>query len=295
MTPSIRMLPPRSLVSLLAALPALTGCMTVDLWGGYYFPTARDPDQPVAGAPEAKLDATWGAGVGVSVFYDHDQKFRVGANGGGEYVAVSGEGVPGEAEYTAAPVGLRVDYTISDGDTKLMASVAAALGKGEALGTRISHTSGWVGATAAWYEDGDSYDAVMLGAGLRYIGGAQKDDGPGNRGITIVGPEVRLSFPIGFLGSAEAGGGGGGGGDGQYAKKVTLPDDSSVVAPLAGAMRRKGCSIVELASNAVIGDCWGGRIGYMQEGREVLIACGKGVSASTCEDMNRTLADEATR
>lgn len=286
----------RSLLGLLAALPAVTGCMTVDLWGGYYFPSARDPETPVANAPEVKLDASWGVGVGVTAFYDHDQKLRVGPTAGAEYVSVKGEGVGSEEGYTSAMVGVRGDYQISGGDTKLMASVAGALGKGEVFGTRISHTSAWLGASAAWYEDGDSYDAVYLGAGLRYIGGAQKGTEAGDRGITIFGPEVRLSFPISFMGSAEAGGGGGGGGgDGQYAKKVTLPDGSNVIPPLAGAMRKKGCSIVELASNAVIGDCWNGRIGYIQEGNEVIIACGKSVSGSACEDMNRALADEAAR
>lgn len=282
---------------MMLALPTVSGCATVDLWGGYYLPSAKDPKTPVANQAEMSVDASWGVGIGTTVFYDHDQKFRIGASAGANYIPIKAENAP-DKSFTDASVGLSGHYAITGDETKLLAALALGYGGGTALGTEVKVISGWAGVAAGFYES-DSYNALLLGLGVRYINASQSDDTAGHRGVGMWGPELRIGVPLAYLfgGSSGSSGGSGGGGDDMNAWAVDIGDNENMIPALALGLRKNGCGIVKRASNAVIGDCGTGRgrIGYIQEGSKILIACPGSTTMSQCRQLNSDVIEAAKR
>ncbi|MEB2321457.1 MAG: hypothetical protein OZ921_03005 [Sorangiineae bacterium] len=274
------------------ALPTVSGCATVDLWGGYYLPSAKDPKTPVANQAEMSVDASWGIGIGTTVFYDHDQKLRIGASASANYIPIKAENAP-DKSFTDGSIGLSGHYALTGEETKLLAALALGYGGGTALGTEVKVISGWAGVAAGFYGGSGSYNALLLGLGVRYINASQSDDTAGHRGVGMWGPEFRIGVPVAYLFGGGGGGSGGGGSD-LNGWTVDIGSDKNMIPALAQGLRRKGCTVKE-ESNAVFGGCEAGAIGYVQKGSQVLIACTDDLSESQCRQLNSDVIEAAKR
>ena len=290
--PSRRLWP--NLVLLGALAPTLSGCMFLELNGGYYPITSYDaPSGAPAGGPE--LSSKFGFGISLGTYIEFSQTVRIAA--GGEFGRVLIEDSDGgEGHINRAAPGARTDVSVMDvgDDTKVRATAEALFGSSTLVytpkdGSEQSFEDGknfslFIGATYAWFEN--DTDTLMASVGPHYIKSSNDEGGS----VSSTGIGIKLTISANLF----AGGGGSGsdtpseGGEGIVAITMTLANESSIIGDFANAARSHGCSVDE-KSNQVIARCSEGNIVYLQNGKKAIALCQKGMSEGECNQLHQKL------
>lgn len=281
-----------ALLSLLA--PLSTGCMFLEVNGGYYPSTSYDAPNEAQIPKEAEPNASWSIGAGIGFYLEVAETVRVAPGANIQYAPLSSDG-DGEGTWTPSGVGGQIDVSVLEleSDEKVRATAAAYFGggglsynagSGEQDAKGVSSTNLFLGATYAIFDT--ETDTIQISLGPQYIKSSTNDAGD----ITAIGLHLKLTISADLFADSGGGGGGGGGGDGLEGIKFDLPNSSNIIPALAHGARQAGCSVTE-KSDGLAAECSEGNIVYVQKNTTLLAVCQRGMSAGQCRSLHKRILD----
>lgn len=278
-----------ALVALTA--PATSGCMFLEVNGGYYPSTSYDAPGGASVPDSAKPSASWGLGLGVGFYLEVAETVRVAPGANLHYMPLSNDD-DGSGSWTATGVGGQIDVSVLElePDEKLRATgafytggggVTFDPGTGEQDAEGVSTTQVFLGATYAMFDN--ETDTIQISLGPQYIKTTTDDAGD----LSALGVHLKLTISADlFADSGGGGGGGGGGGSGRIEGiKFDLPGTTNVIPALSQGARNAGCSVSE-KSDGLGAECSEGNIVYVQKGSTLVALCQKGMSKSQCRSLH---------